>query len=111
MNKYKLDSVNLYFQDESRFGLITKQKRVITAQGIKPIGKYKHSYQSKWLWGSFSPITGEKFCMITDSVCKDFFIEYLNELSKQNPKELKIVVIDNAGFHSTKNVELPNNIV
>ena len=56
LNKDKIKSVNLYFQDESRFGLITKQKKVITAKGIKPIGKYKHSYLYKWLWGSFSPI-------------------------------------------------------
>jgi transposase len=27
-----------------------------------------------------------------------------------NPKEYKIVVIDNAGFHSTKNIEIPDNI-
>lgn len=47
LNKDKVMSVNLYFQDESRFGLITKQKRVITAKGIKPIGKYKHSYLYK----------------------------------------------------------------
>jgi len=26
------------------------------------------------------------------------------------PKEYKIVVIDNAGFHSTKNIEIPDNI-
>src|SRR5215216_5116809 len=73
LNKNIIQSVNLYFQDESRFGLITKQKRVITAKGIKPIGKYKHSYLYKWLWGSFSPITGESFCMSTDGVCKDLF--------------------------------------
>jgi len=38
------------------------------------------------------------------------FIEYLKDFSKQNPKELKIIIIDNAGFHSTKDIELPNNI-
>ncbi|QTD39327.1 IS630 family transposase [Polaribacter batillariae] len=111
LNKNNFESVNLFFQDESRFGLITKQKRVITAKGVKPIAKYKHSYQSKWLWGSFSPITGESFCMLTDTVCKDFFIEYLTDLSACNPLELKIVIIDNAAFHSTKDVKLPDNII
>ena len=111
LNKYKFATVNLYFQDESRFGMITKQKRVLTAMGIKPIGIYKHSYLYKWLWGSFSPITGESFCMITDSVSKDFFIKYLQDFSEMNPNELKIIVIDNASFHSTKDIELPNNIV
>ncbi len=95
--------MNLYFQDESRFGLITKQKRVITAKGIKPIGKYKHSYLYKWLWGSF--------CMTTDSVCKELFIKYLEDFSKHKPEELKIIVIDNAAFHSTKDIILPQNIV
>ena len=104
-------SINLFFQDESRFGLITKQKRVITAKGMKPIGTYKHSYLYKWLWGSFSPITGESFCMTTTHVCKELFIQYLEDFSKHNPSELKILVIDNAAFHSTKDVELPNNII
>jgi transposase len=111
LNKDKIRSVNLYFQDESRFGLITKQKRVITAKGIKPIGKYKHSYLYKWLWGSFSPITGESFCMTTNGVCKDLFIKYLENFSKHKPGELKIIVIDNAAFHSTKDIVLPENIV
>lgn len=111
LNKDNLTSVNLYFQDESRFGLITKQKRVITAMGVKPIGTYKHSYLYKWLWGSFSPITGESFCMITDGVSKEFFIKYLEDFSERNPTELKIIVIDNASFHSTKDIEIPENIV
>lgn len=111
LNKDKIKSVNLYFQDESRFGLITKQKKVITAKGIKPIGKYKHSYLYKWLWGSFSPITGESFCMTTDGVCKELFIKYLDDFSKHKPTELKIMIIDNAAFHSTKDVELPYNII
>jgi transposase len=111
LNKDKIKSVNLFFQDESRFGLITKQKRVITAKGVKPVGKYKHSYLYKWLWGSFSPITGESFCMTTDGVSKDLFINYLTDFSKQKPDELKIIVIDNASFHSSKDITLPENIV
>lgn len=111
LDKHDFQTVNLYFQDESRFGLITKQKRVLTAKGIKPIGRYKHSYLYKWLWGSFSPITGESFCMITDGVSKEFFIKYLEDFSKHKPKELKIIVIDNASFHSTKDIKLPENII
>lgn len=111
LNKDKLTKVNLFFQDESRFGLITKQKRVVTARGIKPIGAYRHSYLYKWLWRSFSPITGESFCMITDGVSKAFFLRYLQDLGEKDPDELKILVIDNARFHSVKGVQLPVNIV
>ncbi|MEP5341500.1 MAG: IS630 family transposase [Algibacter sp.] len=98
-------------QDESRFGLITKQKRVLTLKGIKPVGKYKHSYKYFWLWGSFSPITGEAHYMISDGVSKNAFIAYLQDFSLYNPRELKILIIDNAAFHSTKDVQLPQNII
>jgi len=84
---------------------------VLTAKGVKPIGKYKHSYQYKWLWGSFSPITGSSFCMTTSHVNKEFFVKYLEDFSKENPKELKILIVDNASFHSTKDVQLPENII
>jgi transposase len=84
---------------------------VLIAKGIKPIGEYKHSYKYNWLWGSFSPITGEHFSMLTPCVSKDFFIQYLDDFSKQNPLELKILVIDNAAFHSTKDIQLPENII
>ena len=49
--------------------------------------------------------------MITDGVSKNAFVAYLNDLSLLNPRELKLVIIDNAAFHSTKGIELPENII
>lgn len=111
INTEKYTSVNLYCQDESRFGLMTKQKRILSVKGIKPVGKYKHAYKNFWLWGSFSPITGDSHYMYSNSVCKQMFAEYLKDFSLHKPEELKIVLIDNAGFHSTKDVVLPENII
>lgn len=90
---------------------MTKQKRVLSIKGIKPIGKYKHAYKNFWVWGSFSPITGDNHYFYSNKVCKEMFIEYLNDFSMHKPKEFKIMLIDNAGFHSTKDVILPENII
>jgi len=49
--------------------------------------------------------------MTTSGVCKELFIKYLEDFSKHKPQELKILVVDNAAFHSTKDVVLPENIV
>ena len=76
-NKHKFDSFNLSFQDESRFGLMTKQKQVLVSKGVHPVGKYQHSYQSFWLWGCFSPITGNSFCWETLPVSNDLFEGFL----------------------------------
>ncbi len=43
LDKNKYDSINLYFQDESRFGLMTHIGRCLTAFGVKPVVSYKHA--------------------------------------------------------------------
>ena len=49
--------------------------------------------------------------MTTNGVSKDLFVKYLEDFSTHRPEELKILVIDNAAFHSTKDVQIPKNIV
>lgn len=110
LNKNNYSSVNLYFQDESRFGLMTHVGRCLTAKGIKPIVKYKHAFKNTYLYGSFSPIDGDMFVYEIEGTTSEIFHKYLCELSKHRPNELKILVIDNAGFHSMKNYEIPDNI-
>jgi transposase len=110
LNKNKYDSINIYFQDESRFGLMTKQKRVLVSKGIKPIGKFQHSYRWLWLWGCFSPITGNSFYWETSHVGSDIFEGFLDDFSRENPREFKLLIIDNAGFHACQNITIPENI-
>ncbi|WP_123803390.1 IS630 family transposase [Flavivirga aquatica] len=110
LNKDKYDSIDIMFQDEARFGLMTHQKRTLTARGVQAKVHYQHSYKYVWLWGSFSPITGHAFYWETPIVNNAIFESYLKELSQQNPREYKILVIDNAGFHACKNIEIPENI-
>lgn len=38
------------------------------------------------------------------------FQVFLDELSKKNPSELKILVLDNAAFHKAKKLKIPKNI-
>jgi len=40
----------------------------------------------------------------------DIFEEFLDDFSKTNPKELKLLIIDNAGFHASQNITIPENI-
>ena len=90
---------------------MTKQKRVLVTKGVEPVANYQHSYQYLWLWGCFSPITGDTFYWETPFVSTDIFEGFLWDFSKQNPKELKLLIIDNAGFHACQNIEIPENII
>ena len=73
--------------------------------------RYKHSYKYFWIWGSFSPITGDAHYMINDGVFKNAFCAYINDLATYKPRELKILIIDNAAFHSTQDIQIPENIL
>ena len=71
---------------------------------------YQHKFSTTYLYGSYSPINGDSFVWEIDGVNSAIFEQYLKEFSLHKPREYKIVVIDNAGFHSTKNIEIPDNI-
>ena len=109
-NSNKFNSFNLYFQDESRFGLKTHIGRCLTARGVKPIVKYQHAFKNTYLYGSFSPINGDSFVYEIEGTTSEMFYSYISEFSKYKPEELKIIVIDNAGFHSLSKYKIPDNI-
>jgi transposase len=82
----------------------------ISAKGVRPVISYGHKFSSTYLYGSYSPIDGDSFVWEVEGVSTKIFETYLNGLSQHRPREFKIVVIDNAGFHSTKNITVPSNI-
>ena len=49
--------------------------------------------------------------MEMEGVSCDFFEMFLNEFSAHRPNDLKIMIMDNAGFHSLNNIKLPKNII
>jgi transposase len=100
----------LQFQDESRFGLFTKAGRMLTAKGVKPVCISHQEYQSTWLFGSFSPITGDSFFMEFPTCNSDNFQIYLDELAREKPETLIIMVLDNGSFHKAKKLKMPDNI-
>ena len=82
----------------------------LTAKGVKPIVNYQQAFKNTYLYGAYSPIDGGHFTWEVEGVDTLVFEAYLNAFSLYKPKEFKIVIIDNAGFHSTKNITIPDNI-
>lgn len=104
------NSINLYFQDESRFGLLTVLRRMITAKGIKPVAPFLHRFDNLYLFGAFSPITGESLLLEMPYCNSTAFQVFLDKLSLQNPSEFKILILDNGAFHHARSLQIPSNI-
>ena len=48
-----------WFQDETRLGLKTIERKRITALGVKPIGKVQWNFKAYYLYRAVAPQTGE----------------------------------------------------
>ena len=103
-------SVNLFFQDESRFGLFTRNGCALTARGVKPICPFHQIFKTLYLYGAFSPINGDKFLLEMPHCDAINFQIFLNEFSEQNSDEFKIMVLDNGAFQKAKSLKIPKNI-
>ena len=101
---------NLYFEDESRFGLFTRNGRALTARGVKPVCPYDHKFENLYLFGAFSPITGTSFLLEMPYCNSDTFQVFIDQLSIVNKEEFKIMVLDNGAFHKAKTLIIPDNI-
>lgn len=101
---------NIYFQDESRFGLMTKSGRSVTSKGVKPVCPFLQAFENLWLFGIFSPVNGEHFLLELPNCNSDNFQIFLDQFSALNPQEFKIVFLDNGAFHKAKKLVIPDNI-
>jgi transposase len=77
---------------------------------VKPICTCHQVFQSTYLFGAFSPITGKHLLMQLPLCNAETFQIFLDELSAQEPDLFKILVLDNGAFHKAKSLKIPQNI-
>jgi transposase len=103
--------IRYFVQDESRFGLKTLIGRVLTAAGIKPIGRWQWLFKAFWLYGAVEPATGDSFFLQFSHVDTKCCQRFLDEFSQADPDSLNIIQLDNGRFHSGKKLVVPDNII
>jgi hypothetical protein len=67
-------------------------------------------FQSLYLFGAFSPITGDYFLLEMPNCDATNFQIYLEEFSERYIDSYNIVVLDNGAFHKAKALNIPPNI-
>ena len=90
--------------------MFTRNGKGLTAIGIKPICKFHQVFQSTYLFGAYSPFTGDHFELELPHCNTDNFQLFLDEFSKIKPSEFKIILLDNGAFHKSINLIIPINI-
>ncbi len=90
--------------------MFTRNGKSLTAKGVKPICPFQQVFKSLFLFGAFSPLNGDKFLLEMPECNAGTFQIYLDEFSKNNPTEFKIIGLDNGAFHKAKALVIPENI-
>lgn len=102
--------IKVFFMDESRFGLMTIERRRITLRGVKPTIRYQHAFENTYLYGAVEVATGRTFFLELPSlntICFQLFVDYL---AAEFPDSLNILVLDNASIHHAQQIVRPTQM-
>jgi len=98
------------FQDEAGFGRINRPKYCWCVKGIRPTAPSHHIREYRYAYGAVDPIDGESFFLVLPYTNTDCMNIFLKELSNAFPDDYIIWPCDQATWHRSKSLIVPNNI-
>ena len=63
-----------------------------------------------YIYGAVDPRDGERFFITAPKCNSDWMNAFLDALSKAYPNDLIILIMDNAAWHTSQTLDIPNNI-
>jgi hypothetical protein len=110
---YPEAEVELWAQDEHRLGLKPILRKVWSPKGERPIVKVHQRYEWTYLYSFVRPSTGEVHWLILPTVNAEVFSLALAHFAEEvgcTKKRHLLLVLDQAGWHTGKEVEVPEGI-
>ena len=100
----------VYFFDEGRFGLQPNLGRRWARKGVRPIATVKTGYENFYVYSAVCPSTGEHVSLFLPWVNTEMMNIYLKHLGASLNGQRCLLILDKAGWHSSKALQLPSNI-
>ena len=109
--KHPDKQLQIYFQDESRFGQQGTTTNVWAKKGSRPTAIRQTEYQYLWVIGAVNPHTGHAEGLISPQLNTEIINLFLAQFSRTLPLDEHAVMIwDGAGFHRSNSLSVPTNI-
>ena len=103
--------LQVYFQDESRFGQQGTTTSVWAKKGSRPTAIRQTEYQYLWVIGAVCPRTGHAEGLISPQLNTEIINLFVAQFSRTLPPDEHAVMIwDGAGFHRSHSLSVPGNI-
>ena len=105
--------IEVWAQDEGRFGLIPSVRRVWAPKGQRPTASSRRKYEWGYLYSFVHPATGELVHVLGNTVSTQAMSEVLSHFAEQagaGPTKRIVLVWDGAGWHTSKDLVVPEGL-
>ena len=106
----KNSRILLMFMDEASFGRISEPSYCWCPAGIRPTVPCQKIREYLYLFGAVNPITGDDYFIIAPKCNAEWTSEFLKAVSKEFENDYLLICTDNASWHKTKKLCIPDNI-
>lgn len=109
--KYPNKKIEVWFQDESRFGQKTRITRQWVPPGQEPRVISQNGFGNCYIYGAVNPHNGSHIGLICSHCDSEVMNLHLKEISRSVSLQTHIVLIlDGAGWHRSNNLSIPANM-
>jgi len=103
--------LEVWYQDESRFGQKTRSTRVWAERGSQPVFSDQNGKKSAYIFGAVNPLSGARVGLVTSHCDSDIMQLHLDEISRSVDSSVQVaLVLDGAGWHFAHQLNIPKNI-
>jgi len=106
-----LDQVDIWFQDETRIGQQGSLTRMWALKGTRPRVVRQQQFRYTYIFGAVCPARDEAVGLVLPYANTDTMTIHLEHISAKVPKgRHAVIVLDQAGWHTTKKIKQFDNI-
>lgn len=102
--------IRLFFMDEAGFGRISEPSYCWCPEGVRPIVPCQRVREYVYAFGAVDPIEGDSCYIIAPKCNTAWTNEFLKVLSESYKNDYLLVITDNASWHKSKSLVVPDNI-
>jgi len=103
--------LEVWYQDESRFGQKTQSTRLWAERGSRPVFIDQNGTKSAYIFGAVNPASGARVGLVMTHCDSDIMQLHLEEISRSVDAAVQVaLVLDGAGWHFAHSLKIPPNI-
>jgi transposase len=103
--------IQVWFQDEARFGQQGTLTRQWALKGTRPSAWRQTQYDYLYVLGAACPQTGQTVGLLAPYLNTDTINAFFREFEKETDPDVHVIMIwDQAGFHTSHEVIVPKNV-